>query len=187
MRKVIAAINTTVDGFCDHTALSPDEEIHRHYTDLLNEGDAILYGRKTFQLMQYWQPLVKKPSGEKEMDDFAVAIDRIPKVVFSKTLKDTHWETAKIATRELEDEVLHLKNQKGRDIFVGSPGLIVSLSALGLIDEYQLCVHPVVAGDGLPLFNHLKKRMEFQLLRTKGFKSGAILLYYRPCGNYQSD
>ena len=65
MRKVIAAINMTLDGFCDHTAGIPDEEIHQHYTELLNEGDAILYGRITYQLMEYWQPLVKNPSGEK--------------------------------------------------------------------------------------------------------------------------
>ena len=102
MRKVIAAINMTLDGFCDHTAGIPDEEIHQHYTELLNEGDAILYGRITYQLMEYWQPLVKNPSGEKTMDDFAMAIDKIPKIVFSHTLKNVEWESAKLATGPLK-------------------------------------------------------------------------------------
>lgn len=89
MRKLIAAINMTLDGFCDHTAVAPDEEIHQHYAELLDNGGAILYGRITYQLMQYWQPLIKNPSGEKSMDDFAVAIDKVPKIVFSRTLKNT--------------------------------------------------------------------------------------------------
>jgi dihydrofolate reductase len=120
MRKVIAAINMTLDGFCDHTAGIPDEEIHQHYMELLNEGDAILYGRITYQLMEYWQPLVKNPSGEKTMDDFAMAIDKIPKIVFSHTLKNVGWESAKLANRTIEEEVLELKQQPGRDILVGS-------------------------------------------------------------------
>ncbi|MCZ7615761.1 MAG: hypothetical protein M5T52_19985 [Ignavibacteriaceae bacterium] len=72
MRKIIAAINMTLDGFCDHTAIIPDEEIHQHYADLLSNADAVLYGRITYQLMQFWQTLIKNPSGEKSMDDFAV-------------------------------------------------------------------------------------------------------------------
>ena len=97
MRKVIAAINMTLDGFCDHTAGIPDEEIHQHYTELLNEGDAILYGRITYQLMEYWQPLVKNPSGEKTMDDFAKAIDKIPKIVFSHMLKKCRMGKCKVS------------------------------------------------------------------------------------------
>jgi hypothetical protein len=83
MRRVIAALNMTLDGFCDHTAGIPDEELHQYYTELLNAGDAILYGRITYQLMKYWQPLIKNPTGEKTMDDFAIAIDKIQKIVFS--------------------------------------------------------------------------------------------------------
>jgi dihydrofolate reductase len=86
MRKLIAAINMTLDGFCDHTVIIPDEEIHQHYADLLGNADGVLYGRITYQLMQFWQNLIKNPSGEKSMDDFAMAIDRVPKIVFSHTL-----------------------------------------------------------------------------------------------------
>ena len=86
MRKLIAAINMTLDGFCDHTAMITDEEIHQHYTDLLSNAGAVLYGRTTFQLMEYWATVVKHPTGNKSMDAFAVTIDNIPKIVFSNTL-----------------------------------------------------------------------------------------------------
>jgi len=170
----------TLDGFCDHTAGIPDEEIHQHYTELLNEGDAILYGRITYQLMEYWQPLVKNPSGEKTMDDFAMAIDKIQKIVFSHTLKNVEWESAKLANRVIEEEVLELKQQPGRDILVGSRSLIIQLMKLNLIDEYQLCVHPVVAGSGLPLFENLNDRTILKLIKAKTFSGGAVTLYYEP-------
>ena len=180
MRKVIAAINMTLDGFCDHTAGIPDEEIHQHYTELLNEGDAILYGRITYQLMEYWQPLVKNPSGEKTMDDFAKAIDKIPKIVFSHKLKNTEWDSAKLSNKPIEEEVLALKQQSGKDILVGSRSIIIQLMKLNLIDEYQLCVHPVVAGSGLPLFENISDRTILKFVKTKTFSGGAITLYYEP-------
>ena len=78
MRKVIAAINMTIDGFCDHTSGIPDDEIHQHYTELLRSAGITLYGRITYELMRYWQPIVTNPTGNKSMDEFAVAIDNIP-------------------------------------------------------------------------------------------------------------
>src|SRR5258705_4582669 len=157
MRKVIAGINMTLDGFCDHTAGIPDEEIHHHYADLLNNAGVILYGRITYQLMQFWQTLVKNPSGEKSMDDFAVAIDKIPKIVFSHTLKNTEWDSAKLSNQTIEEEVLELKqprNGGSKDILIGSRSLIIQLMKLNFIDELQLCVHPIIAGKGLPLFEN---------------------------------
>ena len=180
MRKLIAAINMTLDGFCDHTAIIPDEEIHRHYTDLLSNADAILYGRITYQLMQFWQTLIKNPSGEKSMDDFAIAIDKVPKIVFSHKLKSTEWDSAKLSNRPLEEEVLALKQQSGKDIFVGSRSLIIQLMKLNLIDEYQFCVHPVIAGGGLPLFENINDRTILKLIKTKTFSGGAVTLYYEP-------
>ena len=180
MRKLIAAINMTLDGFCDHTAVIADEEIHQHYADLLSNADAVLYGRITYQLMQYWQNLVKNPSGEKSMDNFAMAMDKIPKIVFSRTLKNTEWESAKLANRDIEEEALELKQQSGKDIFVGSRSLIIQLMELNLIDEYQLCVHPVIAGSGLPLFENINDRTIFKLIKTKTFSGGAVTLYYEP-------
>jgi dihydrofolate reductase len=185
MRKVIAAINTTLDGVCDHTAGIPDEEIHQHYVELLNNAGVILYGRITYQLMQFWQTLLKNPSGKKTMDDFAIAIDKIPKIVFSHTLKNADpiaigWESARLANRAIEEEVLALKQQPGKDILVGSRSLIIQLMKFNLIDEYQLCVHPVVAGSGLALFENLNDRTVLKLLKTKTFSGGAVTLYYEP-------
>jgi dihydrofolate reductase len=183
MRKIIAAINMTLDGFCDHTAIIPDEEIHDHYTELLRTGDTILYGRITYQLMEYWRTVVEKPVGIKSIDDFAITMDRIPKIVFSRTLQQVDWETAKLATGDIQEEVSALRQQAGKDILVGSPGLIVTMTQLGLIDEYQLCVHPVILGSGLPLFKNITDRMDLKLLKTKTFACGSIILYYEPVKN----
>jgi|SRR5688572_19307275 len=185
MRKLIAGINMTLDGFCDHTAVIADEEIHQHYTEQLRDAGAILFGRITYQLMEFWQPLVKNPSGEKSMDDFAMAIDKIPKIVFSRTLNNVDpkaigWDSARVAKRDLKDEVLELKQQSGRNILVGSRSLIIQLMKLNLIDEYQLCVHPVIVGTGLPLFENIKDRTILKLIRTKTFSGGAVTLYYEP-------
>ena len=183
MRKVIAAINMTLDGFCDHTAIMPDEEVHQHYTDLLNNGGVVLYGRITYQLMQFWQTLIKNPSGEKSMDDFAIAIDKIPKIVFSHTLENTGWGSAKLANQSIEEEVAALKQSRNggsKDIFAGSRSLIIQLMKLNLIDEYQLCVHPVIAGSGLPLFENINDRTVLKLTKTKTFSGGAVTLYYQP-------
>lgn len=180
MRKVIAAINTTLDGICDHTAGIPDDELHQHYTALLSSADTILYGRITYQLMEYWRTVLDSPSDEESMNEFALAIDKIPKIVFSQTLKDVDWSSAKMASADLETEVSRLKQQPGRDILVGSRSLIIQLMKFDLIDEYQLCIHPVVAGIGSPLFSNINNRTIFKLTNTRIFGSGAIVLYYVP-------
>ena len=181
MRKVIAAINMTLDGFCDHTAVIADDELHQHYNELLSQAGAILYGRVTYQLMEsYWPTVVESPTGNKPMDEFAVLIQNITKIVFSHTLTDVGWKNAKLAKGDLNNEVLELKQKPGKDIFVGSPSLIVALTKLNLIDEYQLCVHPVILGNGLPLFKHIINTVILKLLKTKTLGSGAIILYYEP-------
>lgn len=183
MRKIIAAINMTLDGYCDHTAITPGEEIHHHYADLLKKADAILYGRITYQLMQFWQTLVEKPSGEQSMDEFALAIDKVPKIVFSRTLENTGWHSAQLSNQPIEEEVLKLKhsgNSGSKDIYVGSRSIMIQLLNLGLIDECQICVHPVIAGGGLPLFENISDRVDLRLTGTKTFGESAVLLYYEP-------
>lgn len=181
MKKLIATINMSLDGVCDHTAMAPDGEVHQHYTDLLKEGSAILYGRITYQLMEdFWPNLVKNPSDNQALNDFAEAINGIPKVVFSHTLNHLEWENSSLAKKALQDEVLTLKQIADRDFFVGSPGLIISLMNLNLVDELQICVHPVVAGSGRLLFENIQERNELKLVKTKIFSSGAIILYYEP-------
>ena len=184
MRKLIAAINMTLDGYCDHTAIIANDELHQHYSELLNSADTILYGRKTYQLMEYWQTVVKNPTGNKAMDEFAVIMNSIPKIVFSHTLNNVEWESATVARRDLKEEVLAIRQQRGKDILVGSPGLIVAVTKLNLIDEYQLCVHPVIVGNGLPLFKSISERIILQLFKTKTFGSGAIVLFYEPAKNF---
>ena len=170
----------TIDGIFDHRAGIPDEEIHQHYTELLGQGDAILYGRPTYHLMEYWRTLLKNPSKEKSMNDFAVAINKIPKIVFSRTLENVEWETATLAKHDLKEEVLKRKQQSGKDIFVGSRSLLIQLLKLDLIDEFQLCIYPVIAGSGELLFETINDRTIFKLIKAKTFKGGAVILYYEP-------
>lgn len=178
MRKLIAAMNMTLDGFCDHTSMGADDQIHEHYSDLLRSVDIIIYGRKTFQLMEFWPPLVKNPSGNKAMDDFAVAIDDIQKLVYSRTLEKVDWKNTELKRELIKEEILELKQQPGKSILVGSPSLIIGLANLGLVDEYQISVHPTVVGSGLPLFKNIVERIDLKLLKTKTFDCGALGLYY---------
>ncbi|MBL7931909.1 MAG: dihydrofolate reductase family protein [Bacteroidia bacterium] len=180
MRKVIAAFNMTLDGICDHTTGVADEGLHRHYADLINNGGVILYGRTTYELMLFWKTLLEKPSGEKSMDDFAVSIDKITKLVFSNTLKNTDWESAKLADKTLNEEVSELKQQAGKDILVGSRSLIIQLLNSKLVDEFQICIHPVIEGKGLRLFDQIKDRIMLKLTKTKTLGSGATVFYYEP-------
>jgi dihydrofolate reductase len=181
MRKLIAAINMTLDGFCDHTAMIADDELHQHYNELLKNADALIYGRTTYQLMEsYWPAVVKNPTGNKPIDEFAVLIDNIQKIVFSRSLKNVTWQHSTLKKDLSKEEILALKQQAGKDIFVGSPSLIVALTRLNLIDEFQLCVHPVIAGKGLPLFKEINASIPLTLLKTKNLSAGAIVLYYEP-------
>ena len=182
MRKLIAAINMTLDGFCDHTLMIADDEIHQHYNELLSSADTLIYGRITYQLMEsYWPTVVKNPTGNKPIDEFAVLIDNISKIVFSHTLQHVEWKNARVAEQGIAEEVLKLKQQPGKDILVGSPSLIVNCMKLNLIDEYQLCVQPTISGRGLPLFKNINDSVNLKLLHTKTFSSsGSIMLYYEP-------
>ena len=182
MRKVIAAFNMTLDGFCDHTTSVADDEIHQHYNELLHSAGTLVYGRITYQLMEsFWPTLVANPGGNQPMDEFAVLIDGIPKVVFSHTLKNVEWKNTMLAKRDIKEEIAALKQQAGKDILVGSRSLIISLLNLDLIDEFQLCVQPIIAGGGLSLFKNINDRIDLRLLKTKTFNSsGSILFYYEP-------
>jgi dihydrofolate reductase len=179
MRKIIAGINMTIDGYCDHTAMIADEELHRHFTALLQSADTLLYGRITYLLMEnYWPMVVQEPTGDQATDEFAVAIENISKIVFSKTMDQVNWKSARLATAGLSEEVTALRQQPGGDILVGSRSLIVALLNMQLIDELQLCIHPVIAGGGLPLFEHIRDRILPKLVKTKTFGSGTVVMYY---------
>ena len=182
MRKLIAAMNMTLDGFCDHTAMIADEEIHEHYNDLLRNAGTLIYGRITYQLMEsYWPTVVKNPTGIKPTDEFAVLIDNISKIVFSRTLKNVVWKNSTLKKEIIKEEIIALKQSRNggsKNIVVGSPGLIVALAQLGVVDEYQLAVQPTVLGSGLQLFKNIRDRIDLKLLKTKTFGCGAVMLYY---------
>jgi dihydrofolate reductase len=181
MRKLIAAINITLDGFCDHTAMTADEETHQHYNELLSNADTLIYGRITYQLMEsYWPSVVKTPTGIKPTDEFAVLIDNITKIVFSRTLKNVDWKNTILKKEVIKEEILELRQQAGKNILAGSPSLIVALTQLEIVDEYQLMVHPVILGSGLPLFKNIRDSIDLKLLKTKTFGCGAVALYYEP-------
>jgi dihydrofolate reductase len=179
MSKIIAAMNVTLDGFCDHTAMSADEEIHQHYNDLLSKAGTLIYGRITYQLMEgYWPAVVKNPTSNKPTDEFAVLIDNISKIVFSHSLQHVDWKKTALKKDIIREEILELRQKEDKNIIVGSPGMIVAFTQLDLIDEYQLGVHPVVVGSGLRLFKNISHPVNLKLLQTKTFGCGAVMLYY---------
>jgi dihydrofolate reductase len=180
MRKLVAAMNMSLDGFCDHDKMTADAEIHEHYTELLRSAEAIMWGRITFQLMEFWPNVLKNPTGDKGMDDFAVAADDIKKIVYSRTLESVDWRNTELKREIDRDDILALKQKASNNILVGSPSLIVQLGNLGLIDEYQLGIHPVVVGSGLQLFKNITDRIDLKLLKTKTFGCGAVFHYYEP-------
>jgi dihydrofolate reductase len=179
MRKVIASINVTLDGFCDHTAGIVDDELHQKTNELLRSADTMLFGRVTYQLMESaWPLIVKNPTGVKAVDEFAVLIDKMSKIVFSKTLKTVEWKTASVAKGDIEEEVINLKQQPGKNILVGGATIMMKLMQLGLIDEFWLWVHPIILGHGLPLFKNITDRIDLKLLETKILGSGVVVLCY---------
>jgi dihydrofolate reductase len=184
MRKLIASINVTLDGFCNHTAVIADDDLHQHYNDLFKNSGLLLFGRKTYQLMESaWPAIVKDPTGNKPTDEFAILIDNIPKIVFSRTLKEVSWKNTKLFGEGLEKEVIKLKTEPGKNILVGSPTLIAELTQAGLIDEYLLCINPIILGNGLTLFKDIQKRVDLKLLKSSSLKSGVIIVQYEALKN----
>jgi dihydrofolate reductase len=103
-------------------------------------------------------------------------------VVFSRTLPDVHWTNTRLKSELIKEEIQELKHQPGKDIVVGSPGLIIAFLKLNLVDELQLCIHPVLAGAGMRLFQNINGQVPLKLLQTKTFGCGAVILYYEPMG-----
>lgn len=182
MRNVIFGINITLDGCCGHEDMIADDELHEYYTDLLRTVDVILFGRKTYQLMEpYWPVVAKNQSDTKATNEFARTIDSLNKIVFSKTLDRVEWTSAKISRANIEEEIPKLKQQPGKDISVGGLSIAAHLTRLDLIDEYRFVIHPIVAGKGPRLFEatDLKERLQLKLVESKTFHSGVVALYYK--------
>ena len=182
MRKVVFGINITTDGYCSHTDMIADDELHEYFTRLLRNASHILFGRTTYQLMvPYWPEVAREQSETKALNEFARVFDSLDMVVFSTTLKDAGRDNTRIVRSNVAEEVLALKQQLGKDISVGSLSIASQLSDRGLIDEYHFVVHPVLAGKGPRLFETVKlqDRLQLDLIGSKTFQSGVIALHYR--------
>lgn len=180
MRNVIYGINLTTDGCCDHTKFNGTEETHEYFTNLMQDVDLIIYGRKTYQLMvPYWPDVAKNQSGTKVTNEFARTFDAIDKIVCSRSLNNFEEGTRVIRTN-LAEEVLKLKQESGKKISIGGVSLPSELIALGLVDEYYFLVHPIIVGQGRRLFDDtgLQKPLNLKLVDTKVLPSGCVSLHY---------
>ena len=179
MKKVIFAINTTLDGVVDHMKIGPpDQETGEYFVRLTREAGTWLYGRKTYQLMvPYWPDMAKTNPG----NEFAQAFNAVENiVVFSRSLDKPEGKNTRIVRTNLQEEVLKLKQEQGKDIFTGGVTLSSQLAALGLIDEYHFAVHPIIAGEGRRLFEglNLQEKLQLKIAESTVFKSGAVVLRY---------
>ena len=178
MRNVVYAINTTLDGCCDHTKFRPDEETMKYFTYLTGDADTFVYGRKTYQLMfPYWPEVAK----EDPSDEFAQAFNAVKKiVVFSQSLDSPGGKKTRIVRTGLHDEMLKLKEEQGKNILTGGVTIPTQLTELGLIDEYHFVVHPIVIGEGRKLFEgiNLQEKLQLKLVGSKTFHSGVVALHY---------
>jgi dihydrofolate reductase len=191
MRNLIFAINTTLDGCCDHTKFYPNEDTFAYFTQLTRDADTFLYGRKTYQLMvPYWPDMANDPSEEGNPDyEFAQAFDAVDKIiVFSQSLDSSEGEKTRIVRTDLQDEVLKLKQEPGKNIFTGGVTLASQLAELGLIDEYHIVVHPIIVGEGRRLFEgiNLQEKLQLKLVESTVFKSGTVALRYLKLGEKNS-
>jgi dihydrofolate reductase len=183
MRKIVFFMLTSLDGYFE----GPNRNIDWHNVDeefndfaerQTSEFGALLFGRVTYELMaSYW------PTDAAKKDDPVIArlMNDLPKIVFSKTLQKVEWENTRLVKDDFAKVVSELKKESGKDAAIfGSSDLAVTLIEQGLIDEYRIMVNPVVLGEGKPLFQGIKDKVDLKLIKTKVFKSGNVLMYYEP-------
>jgi dihydrofolate reductase len=184
MRPLRYSINVTLDGCCDHRAISPDEEMHRHHAENLANADALLLGRLTYEMMEAaWRAPARtgvRPDWmEGWMEPFARTIDAAKKYVVSSTLERVEWN-AELVRGNLGNAIQQLKQESGKGLFVGGVKLPLALAELGLIDEYEFVVQPRIAGHGPTLFAGLSKHLDLKLVSRLEFGSGAVAMRYEP-------
>jgi len=183
MRKLIFGINITLDGCCDHTKFGGSEDIMEYFAALMREADLLIYGRITYQLMiPYWPDIARSPTDETKAEiEFATAFDAVDKiVVFSRTMEKAEGKNTRIVRANLQDEILKLKREPGKNILVGGVGLPSQLIEAGLIDEFRFVVHPVIVGEGRRLFDTiaLPEKLQLKLVESKVLDAGRIALRY---------
>src|SRR5215208_1181458 len=180
MRPLRYSINLTLDGCCDHRVMVADEDLHRHAVENLDQADALLFGRVTYEMMEAaWRPSSRTEARPAWMEPFARTIDAAKKYVVSSTLDRIDWN-AELVRGDLGKAVQDLKQESGRGLFVGGVKLPLALTELGLIDEYEFVVHPRVVGHGPTLFAGLSKLVDLKLVSRLEFGSGAMAMRYEP-------
>jgi dihydrofolate reductase len=158
-----------------------DEEMHEYFTHLMRDVDLLVFGRKTYQLMvPFWPDVAKNHSQTKAMNEFAQTFDSINKLVFSQSLDSAEDKNTRIVRTKLQDEMLKLKQEQGKNILIGGVSTPSQLVELGLVDEFRFVVQPIVAGRGRRLLEGigLQERLQLKLVESKIFKSGCIALRY---------
>ncbi len=181
MGRLIMEMNVTLDGCCDHTQVIADEELHQYATDLMDQSDALLFGRLTYQLMESsWPAIARSGNGPQAIVDFARKIDSKPKYVVSRKLDHVTWQNSFLLKGPVATEVAQLKEEGKTLLVTAGPGLGSALAQLGLVDEYHFMVQPIVAGRGPHLLGGIPNRLDLTLAETKTFKSGVVVLRYTP-------
>ena len=181
MRALRYSINITLDGCCDHREGIPaNEELHRHAIENLNQADALLFGRVTYQMMEAaFRPPAGTGARPDCMEPFAQTINAAKKYVVSSTLDRVDWN-AELVRGDMEKAVRQLKRHQGKGLFTGGVRLPLALAELGLIDEYEFVVHPRLAGRGPTLFAGLSKPLDLRLVSRLEFRSGVVAMRYVP-------
>ena len=180
MRPLRYSINVTLDGCCDHREMFADEDLHRHAVETLEQADALLLGRVTYEMMEAaWRPPARTGARPDWMEPFARTIDAAKKYVVSSTLDRVDWN-AELVRGDLEKAVQQLKRESGKGPLTGGVKLPMALAELGLIDEYEFVVQPRLAGHGPTLFPGLSKRVDLRLVSRLEFGSGAVAMRYAP-------
>lgn len=183
-RPLRYSINVTLDGCCDHRAFFPDEALHNHAARGIEQADALLFGRVTYQMMEAgWREPAQSGVKPDWMTDwmmpFARTINVKKKYVVSSTLERVDWN-AELIGGDFEDAVRQLKQEPGKALLTGGVTLPLALAKLGLIDEYELVVHPKVAGHGPVLLAGLSKVIDLKLVDRLEFTSGVVAMRYEP-------
>jgi dihydrofolate reductase len=177
MRPLLYSINVTLDGCCDHRAGVPDEELHRHHRENIEQADALLFGRVTYKMMEEaWRQPVPAGARPDWMEPFGRTIDAAKKYVVSSTLDRVDWN-AELVRGDLRQAVEQLKRESGKGLLTGGVKLPLALAEMGLIDEYELVVQPRIAGHGPTLLAGLSKHVDLKLVSRQEISSGTVLRY----------
>jgi dihydrofolate reductase len=180
MRPLRYSINVTLDGCCDHRAMIPDEDLHRHAAENIAQADALLFGRVTYEMMEAaWRGPAPAGARPDWMEPFARTIDAARKYVVSSTLDRVDWN-AELVRGDLATAVRQLKREPGKGLFTGGVTLPLALAELGLIDDYEFVVHPRVVGHGPTLFAGLSRLVDLKLVSRLELGSGAVAMRYEP-------